>query len=484
MYDVAVIGAGVVGASTARELSRFSLSVVVIEKEHDAAMGASRANSGSVHAGYDAKPGTKKALFNSMGVWMFEQLSSELDFPFRRNGSIVIATDEEGTARLQKLKEQGIANGLPLSGLEILGKDEARKLEPNISQDVVSALHAADGGIVCPYEMTIALAENAAQNGASFMLGCKVLSIKKQNGFFSISTTGGELAARVVVNAAGVYSDEINNMLSENKLGLVPRRGEYVLYDKTEGLLVARTVFQLPTIMGKGVLVVPTVHGNLLIGPTSLDIEDKDDTATTREGLETVQKRAALALRRLPKGNVIASFSGIRAHHPSGDFIIEEADDVPGLINLCGIASPGLTAAPAIGKWAAIKAAEILEAAPNESFNPIRRGFKALASMNSDERKKAIKENPDYGLVICRCEHVTKAEIVAALDSPLKVRSLDALKRRTRAGMGRCQGGFCWMRLVGMVAEECEIDITEVTKAGEGTNILIERNKTSLGGPS
>ena len=480
MYDAAIIGAGVVGASVARELSRFDLKTLVIEKEHDVAMGASRANSGIVHAGYDAKPGSKKAQFNIAGTRMFDVLSAELDIPFRRNGSIVIATDGEGTARLRALKAQGLANGV--RNLEILTKDEALKLEPNITDSVVSALHAPDGGIVCPYEMTIALSENAAYNGVEFMLGRRVVGICRQEGFFKISTCSGEVEAKVVVNAAGVYSDEINNMLSENKLKIVPRRGEYVLYDKSEGGLVGRTVFQLPTVMGKGVLVVPTVHGNLLVGPTSVDIEDKDDTATTKDGLETVQQRATLALGQMPKGNIIANFAGLRAHHPSGDFIVEEAADVPGLVNLCGIASPGLTAAPAIGKWAAEKAAEILGARPRESFNPVRRRFKAFASMSENEREKAIAENPDYGRVICRCEHVTKAEIVAALGSPLKANSLDALKRRTRAGMGRCQGGFCWMRLVGMIAEECGIDITQVTKAGAGTNILIERNKASMGG--
>ena len=479
MYDVVIVGAGVVGCCTARELSRYSLKTVVIEKEHDVSCGASKANSGIVHAGYDAKVGTQKAKFNVLGQRMFDNLSNELDFPFRRNGSLVVEFDKEGYKILEILKAQGVTNGV--NNISIISGDEARQLEPNLSDNIYAALLVPDGGIVCPYEMTIAFAENAASNGVEFMLNCAVTFIEKKEGVFLISTPGGIFRSKIVINAAGVYSDDINNFLSERKIKITPRRGEYCLYDKSEGELVNRTIFQLPTKMGKGVLVMPTTHGNLLLGPTSDDgINYKEDTSTTAEGLELVLKRAKLSLKWLPQGKIITSFSGIRAHLESGDFLIEEAEDVPGLINLCGIASPGLTAAPAIGMWAASIVNEILSPTPNKNFDPIRTKAKPFASMTKNGRTRAIKNDPNYGHIICRCESVSKAEIIGALRSPIKANSLDAIKRRTRAGMGRCQGGFCWMRLVDIIAEECKMDVTEVTKSGGDTRILLERNKSGM----
>ena len=480
MYDVAIVGAWVVGSCTARELSRFALKTVVIEKDHDVSCGATRANSGIVHGGYDTKPGTQKAKYNILGQRMFDKLSEELDFPFRRNGSLVVAFDKEGIAGLETLKSQGEANGL--TNLRIVYKDDLKKLEPNINDNIYAALTVPDGGIVSPYEMTVAMAENAASNGVEFMLGCQVTGIEKKDSVFSISTSNGTVEAKIIVNAAGVYSDEINNMLSQNKLKIIPRRGEYCLFDKYEGALVKNTIFQLPTKMGKGVLVMPTTHGNLLIGPTSVDIDEKDNLATTKNGLDEVLEKAQLSLNQLPWSKIITSFTGLRAHLETEDFVIEEAADVPGLINLCGIESPGLTAAPAIGVEAAKMVADRLKPASNENFNPIRKSVPSFIFMTSEERKKAIEKDPNYGHVICRCESVTKAEIIGALRSPLKVNSLDAIKRRTRAGMGRCQGGFCWMRLVDIIAEECGIDVTEVTKAGGDTNILLERNKSSFQG--
>ena len=476
MYDVAIIGAGVIGCCTARELARFCLRAVVIDKEHDVSCGASRANSGIVHAGYDAKPGTLKARYNVLGQRMFDKLALELDFPYARNGSLVVEFDEEGYKTLEALMAQGITNGI--TNMSILSGDELRKLEPNLSDEIYAALLVPDGGIVCPYEMTIALAENAANNGVDFLLDNQVTDIKKKDDVFYIKTSEAAIQAKVVINAAGVYSDEINNFLSRQKLKIVPRLGEYILFDKSEAGLINRTVFQLPTKMGKGVLIMPTTHGNILVGPTSKDIDDKDNTSTTAEGFDTISQRARLSLKQLPQGKNITSFAGLRAHLEMGDFLIEEAKDVPGLINLCGIASPGLTAAPAIGEWAASKAAKILTAAPNKGFDPIRKKIKPFASMSNEERAEAIKNDPSYGSIICRCESVSKAEIIAALRSPIKAHSLEAIKRRTRAGMGRCQGGFCWMRLIDIIADECKIDVTEVTKSGRNTNILIERNKS------
>ena len=489
MFDVAIIGAGVVGSCAARELSRFMLKIAVLEKNYDVAEGSSKANSGIVHGGYDAKPGTLKAKYNVLGQRMFDKLAEELDFPFRRNGSLVIA-DKENAAKLDALRNQGIANGL--IDLRIVHGEELHTLEPNLNDNVYAALVVPCGGIVCPYGMTIAFAENAAENGVEFMLGCSVVDIKKEKGYFSLLTSNETINAKVIINAAGLYSDEINNMLSARKLKIRPRRGEYCLLDKTEGTLVKHTIFQLPMKMGKGILVTPTVHGNLLLGPTSEDIDEKGNTATTANGLNEVLKHAQYSLNRLPANKIISSFTGLRSTlllegDVTHDFIIEEAADVPGLINLCGIESPGLTAAPAIGVEAARMTVARLNPDVNRDFNPMRKGIRHFRDMSLEERKTAIQENPDYGHVICRCESVTKAEILAALRSRLskdnKINSLDAIKRRTRSGMGRCQSGFCWMRLIDVVAEEYGIDVTEVTKSGGCSNILIEVNKASTGEP-
>ena len=489
MFDVAIVGAGVIGSCAARELSRFMLKIAVLEKNYDVAEGSSKANSGIVHGGYDAKPGTLKAKYNVLGQRMFDRLVAELDFPFRRNSSLVIAdednVDGENVSKLEVLKAQGIANGL--TDLRIAHGEELHTLEPNLNDKVCAALVVPSGGIVCPYGMTIAFAENAAENGVEFMLGCSVVDIKKEGEYFSLLTSNETIYARVIINAAGLNSDEINNMLSARKLKIRPRRGEYCLLDKTEGTLVKHTIFQLPTKMGKGVLVTPTVHGNLLLGPTSEDIDEKDNTATTAGGLNEVLLRARQSLNRLPANKIISSFTGLRATllpmgNITNDFIIEEAADVPGLINLCGIESPGLTAAPAIGIAVAKMVADRLTPAVNEGFNPIRKGIRHFRDMSLEERKTAIRNKTDYGHVICRCESVTKAEILAALRSRLskdnKIYSLDAIKRRTRSGMGRCQSGFCWMRLIDIVADECGIDVTEVTKSGGRSNILVKLNKS------
>ena len=486
MYDVAIVGAGVVGSCVARELSRLMLKIVVLEKDFDVAGGSSKANSGIVHGGYDARHGTLKAKYNVLGQRMFDQLARELDFTFRRNGSLVIA-DKENATRLEILIAQGIANGL--TDLRIAYGDELLLLEPNLNDSVYAALVVPGGGIVCPYGMTIALAENAVENGVEFMLGCPVVDIKGKAGHFLVSTPRKTINAKIIVNAAGLYSDEINNMLSSRKLTIVPRHGEYCLLDKTGGQLVKHTIFQLPTKMGKGVLVTPTADGNLLLGPTSEDIDEKDNTTTTANGLNEVLERAQFSLNRLPKNLIITSFAGLRSTLvPEGDvtndFMIEEAADIPGLINLCGIESPGLTATPAIGVEVAKMVADRLQPALNAGFNPRRQGIRPFREMSNNERKAAIRNDPDYGRVICRCESVTKAEILAALRSPFcqrnKVNSLDAIKRRTRTGMGRCQSGFCWMRLIDIVAEECGVDVTEVTKSGGRSNILTESNKAGV----
>ncbi len=351
MTDVIVIGAGVTGCAIARELSRFELRVQVLERASDVCEGTSKANSGIAHAGFDAVPGSRKAQLNVEGSRIMESLSRELDFPYRRNGSLVLCFREEDRPALQKLYEQGIQNGV--EGLQILEGEQVRQLEPNVSGQAVAALYAPSGGIVCPFGLTIALAENAAENGVEFHLNTEVQNVEKLGEGYRLTTNRGIFETKVVVNAAGVYADRFHNMVSGEKIRIIPRKGEYCLMDKKAGGYVSRTLFQLPTIYGKGVLVTPTVHGNLLAGPTAVDVEDAEAVNTTKEGLEDVLKRAALSVRALPSRQVITSFAGLRAHEENGDFILGQPKDAPGFFDAAGIESPGLTCAPAIGRYLA-----------------------------------------------------------------------------------------------------------------------------------
>ena len=478
MYDVIVIGAGVIGCSIARELSKYKLNIAVIEKHNDVACGTSKANSGIVHAGFDALPESHKGKINAKSNAMFDELSKELDFPFKRNGSLVLCFSEKEIYKLNKLKEQGIENGV--TGLKILNKEEIKKLEPNVSDNVVAALYAPTGGIVCPYEFTIAMAENANDNGAEFLFEREVINIKKEKDIFIIETSKGNLYAKAVVNAAGVNSDNINNMLSEKKLHIVPRKGEYILFDKSAGHMVSKTIFQLPTEMGKGILVTPTVDGNLLIGPNAVDIEDKDDLSTTVEGLDEISKKAKLSVSTIPFRSIITSFSGLRAHEIGDDFIIEEAADVPNLFNVCGIESPGLSCAPYIGVMVSEMVKSKLKAEVNDKFNPYRQGIKKFREMTNEERKKIISERPEYGKIVCRCETVTEGEIIDSIRRPIGAKDLDGVKKRTRAGMGRCQSGFCTPKIVSILSKELNIPVYEVTKKGGSSILLTGKNKEDI----
>ncbi len=478
VYDVAVIGGGVVGCSIARELARLQLRTVVLEKENDIAAGSSKANSGIVHGGHDCVPGTLKAKFNVLGNPMFDKLSKTLDFPFQRNGSLVLAFHEDEIPQLEKLLAQGTTNGVP--ELKMIGKEEIQTLEPNISDDVVAALSIPTGGIVCPYEMTFAYAENAADNGVEFKLNFPAEQIRKENGYFHITGKAGEVTARILINAAGLYADTINNMLSKDHFTITPRKGEYCLLDKTEGELVHHTLFQLPTKAGKGILVTPTVDGNLLLGPTSHEVEDKEAKTTSREGLQEVIEAARRDVQNLPLNKTITSFAGLRASCDRHDFIIGRSTDMENLINVAGIESPGLTSSPAIAVYVAGLVREMTNASENPHFNPVRKAFPRFRHMSDEQRSQAIAANPDYGHLVCRCEQVTKAEVLAAMRGPIGVRDIDAIKRRTRAGMGRCQGGFCLMRIPEIIAQELNIPLNEVTKNGSGTNLLSSLDKQDL----
>ena len=412
---------------------------------------------------------------NIRGSQMMEELSRKLDFPYKRNGSLVLCFDEKDRPRLEKLLQQGKENGV--EGLEILEKKELLALEPALSEEVVCALHAPTGGIVCPFKLTIALAENAAVNGVEFHLneGVKRVQPGTVEGY-TVETGKGTYETRIVVNAAGLYGDEIHNQVSGEKLHITPRKGEYCLMDKKIGQLVSHTIFQMPTAMGKGVLVTPTVHGNLMVGPTATDISDKEGVDTTAEGLDEVLKKAALSVKSLPRGVTITSFAGLRAHEDHDDFILGEVKDAPGFFDAVGIESPGLTSAPAIGEWMAEKIVEKLRKTQKvdekKDFQETRKDIPNIASMDQAEAAALIAENPAYGTIICRCEKVTEGEIIDAIRRPLGARSLDGIKRRTRAGMGRCQAGFCSTKVMDILARELGIPLEEVTKAGGASRML------------
>ena len=506
MYDVIIIGSGVSGSAAARELSRYKAKVCVLEKEEDVCCGTSKANSGIVHAGYDAKEGSLMAKLNVRGNAMMEQLSKELDFPFQRVGSLVICLREEDMDKLQALYDRGVANGVP--GLQILNREEVLEMEPNIVDNVYAALYAPSAGIVCPFGLNIAMAENACENGVEFKFDTKVQRLGKKDDIWEIHTNQGVFKTKYVVNAAGVYADKFHNMVSEKKIHITPRRGDYCLLDKTAGAHVSKTIFALPNEFGKGILVTPTAHGNLLLGPTAIDIEEKEGTNTTREGLDQVLTKAGQNVKDIPMRQVITSFAGLRAHEDGGDFQIEELTDVPGFIDVAGIESPGLTSAPAIGVYVCDLVKKMMEDTDwkinpgdsgnlrsfeladkqkssgrlqeKENFIETRKGIVHFAELSLEEQKELIQKDPAYGQVICRCETVTEGEILDAIRRPLGARTLDGVKRRVRAGMGRCQGGFCTPRIMEILSRECGIPLEEICKNNPDSRIIVGTNKDKL----
>ncbi len=479
MYDVMIIGAGVSGSSSARELSRYQAKVCVLEKEEDVCCGTSKANSAIVHAGYDAANGSLMAKLNVEGNQMMEALSKELDFSFSRCGSLVVCLDEENLPNLWALYERGVKNGVKDMRV-ILDKDEIHEMEPNLSDEVVGVLYAPTAGIVCPFGMNIAMAENANTNGVEFRFNTEVQDIKKIEGGWELVTNNGTFQTRYVVNAAGVYADKFHNMVSEKKIHITPRRGDYCLLDKSAGKHVSKTIFALPSKYGKGVLVSPTIHGNLLVGPTAIDIEDKEGTATTRAGLDELISKAGMNVKNLPMRQVITSFAGLRAHEDGHEFIIGEVEGAPGFIDCAGIESPGLTSAPAIGKMVAEILRDKMNLAPNPDFVGTRKGILNPETLSIEERNALIREKPAYGNIICRCEMVTEGEILDAIHRPLGARSLDGVKRRTRAGMGRCQSGFCSPRTMEILARECGMSMLDITKSGGGSKLLVGTNKDRI----
>ena len=471
IYDVAIIGGGVVGGLIARELAKYRLNICILEKEDDIAIGATRANSAIVHGGFDPVPGTLKAKLNAEGVGMFRELGRELDVPYKNNGSLVLAFSEEEAPHVQELYERGIANGI--EGLSVISGDEARKLEKNLSDSVVCALRCTSSGIVCPYELTIAAIGNAMDNGATLLCDFPVTAIEKNGEGYKVSSGDEHIEARYIVNAAGLYSDAIAAMLGD-KYTVVAKKGEYLLFDKTEGKTVSHTIFQVPTKLGKGILVTPTVDGNLMIGPTSEKTE-KADHATSAAGLAMVRNTACKSVPKLNFRKVITSFSGLRAScSESEDFIIEYSSSGNHAINTVGIESPGLTSAPAIALY-------VCDMLKNAGLTMEKRGdFKAerissrrFSHMSTEEKNEIIKHDPKFGHVVCFCEKITEGEVLDAIRKNPPARNVDAVKRRTRAGMGGCQGGFCAPVITEILARELGIPEEQVTKFGGKSYMLL-----------
>ena len=474
MYDVVIIGCGVIGAAAAYELSRYDLKIAVLESENDVATGSSKANSAILHAGYDPKPGTLMAKLNVEGNELAFRIAEKLHVPADRCGSLVVAFDEKDEEHLNELYRRGIENGVP--GLSIISGDKARELEPNLSEEIRAALLAESAGIISPWDYTLAMAEVAVKNGTELFLNTRVTSIEKGECFTVRSSKGRIFKTRYVINAAGVNSDIVSEMVGDREFSVRPTAGEYYLLDKSEGERVSRVIFQCPNELGKGVLVSRTIHGNLIVGPNAVET-DRGNTATTREGLAFVQETAKRSVPGIQFRENIRNFAGIRANTEFDEFCIGESRSAKGFLNLGGIKSPGLTAAAAIGRYAAGLLKDMgLELIEKDSFDDTREviRFKELSDL---EKNELIKRDPAFGRVICRCETITEGEIVAALHSVIPARSINGVKRRCNAGMGRCQGGFCSPRVCRIIARELGIDETEVVEEKEGSNVLYSRLK-------
>ncbi len=469
MFDIAVIGGGVVGGFVARELSKYKLDICILESMSDVAMGATRANSAIVHAGFDAKEGSLKALLNVRGSQMMERTAGELGVKYNKCGSLVVGFSDEDKETLLELKKRGERNGV--RELSVIDREEILALEPNIGAGVTCALYAPTGAIICPYELCMAAIGNAMDNGAELKLNFKVDKIESVKTGYKLYSGEELVEARVVINCAGLYADEIARLAGKGDFTITPRRGEYMLLDKECGSVISRTVFRCPSKMGKGILVSPTVDGNLLLGPTAENIEDKGDTSTTPEGLAKVRAQAGEQVSAISFGGVITSFTGLRAVGSTGDFIINFDD---GFVNVAGIESPGLSSAPAIAEYVvALLLDNGVELEAREDFNPIRKPAHYFRELSPDEKNEIIKEHPEFAHVICRCELVTEGEILEAIRTNPRPSDVDGIKRRTRSGMGRCQGGFCMPYVVELLARELNIDYKDVTKFGGKSYINI-----------
>ena len=471
-YDVLIAGAGVTGAMAARELSRYQLSVCLLEKENDVACGASKANSGIVHGGFDPEPGTLKAKLNTEGIALLYEAAKELHVPCKQNGSMVCAFGADEEPAIDELYERGLTNGI--GGMKVLSGDEARALEPNLSEAITKVLHIPSAGIICPYDLTIAAVGNAMDNGAELKRNFDIAKIEQKDGFVVTSTDGETVEGRFFLNCAGNHADEVAELIGDRFYDIIPRAGEYMLLDKAEGSRVSHTIFQVPSKEGKGILVTPTVDGNLLCGPTAAKVEGPEHNETTSEGLAVVQKLAAKSVPSVNFRQVITSFTGVRSSEKNGDFIIEESKKAKGFIHVAAIDSPGLTSCVAVAKYALNILKDCgLALVEKENWNGNREDTHAFRKMNDEEKDAFIKANPSYGKIVCRCETVSEGEIRDAIRRNPQAWDIDGVKRRTRSGMGRCQGGFCSPYVMKLIAEELGIPMEQVTKTGKGSEPLL-----------
>lgn len=475
MFDVAIIGAGVIGATIFRELTKYNLKIVVIDKENDVSMGSSKANSAIVHAGYDPKIGTLMAKYNVKGSLMFEELCKDLSVPYKNNGSLIIGFNDNDMKKINDLYENG--NKIGVKGLKILSKKEILDKEKNLNPNVLGGLYAPTSGIVGPFEFTIALIENGVLNGGKVKLKSEIVKIEKDKTFKLITSNKEIIEAKYVINAAGVYADNIHNLIAKESFKITPIKGQYYVLDKNQGELVSHTIFQCPSELGKGVLITPTAHGNLLVGPNSEECKTKESSSTTRESLEFIKDTAMKTTDKINFGESIRNFSGLRANPDKEDFIVEENNYVKGFIDVAGIKSPGLSSSPAI----ALDVVKILEKSglkleENKGFNPIRKQtwFMGLSEKEKDE---IIRKDPRYGRVICRCENITEGEIVEVIKNCFGSITLDGVKRRCRPGMGRCQGGFCMPIVQEIIARELNLNIEDVVLEKDNSYILISKTK-------
>lgn len=487
-YDVCIIGAGVIGSFIARQLSKYDMKVVVIERNVDVAMNASGANSGIIHAGYDAKPGMMKSRFNVTGCKMMPKVCEDLKVKFNKCGSFVLAFNEEGNGVLDELYRNGINTGV--EGLSIVDRDFVISKEPNVNPAITKALYARDAGVISPYKLNIAAMENAIINGVRLIYETNVKGIVKKDGLFNISTekTGSirsnnkidgykksednNITANVVINAAGTHSDEISAMVGDDSFRIIPRRGQYILFDKTEGNMVSTVLFQTPTSEGKGILVTPTSDGNLLIGPDASVITDKDGKCTTYDDLDQIYRTALKTCAKINLRKAITVFSGIRSTPDTGDFIIGESSRCKGFINVAGIESPGLTSSPAIAEYVEEIVKGIMDVRLKDKYMMTLEHHKAFYDMTIKEKEEICNIDPGYRKIICRCETVTEKEVRNSIHAHLGARTVDGVKRRTRAGMGRCQGGFCSPHVMRILSEELGIPLNKIVKSTSDSCIL------------
>lgn len=486
MWDAIIIGAGISGCSVARELARYQLKVLVLEKGHDVCAGTTKGNSATVHAGYDPDPGSNKAIYNVRGSRMYPELCRELQVPYLKNGLVMIALDEEQMEEVRKLHEMGQRNGVRT---EVCDRARILEIEPDMGQGVIGGLWVPDSGMVCPYNLVMALAENSARNGVEFRTSTQALSVERDGGEWLVSTPDETFRTKYVFNCAGTHADRFNNMVSADVFHIIPREGQHLIMDRDFAPYVKTTIYPTPELLPggghtKGMGLMPSVDGTLILGCNADDVDDPDFSANTREGIDKIldffearwkYMPISKHVPKFPRDAVITAYGGSRAHPDRDDFILGEPKDAPNFINLAGIESPGVTAAPAI----AIDMVKILvdreRPALKQDYKPGREIKKPFRTMTAEERREAIKADPDYARIVCRCEQVTEAEIRDAIRRPVGARSVSAVKMRTRAGMGRCQGGFCSPRVLEILCEELGLDPLEVTQSGGRSNILVGR---------